>query len=119
MTKLAFMFPGQGSFELGMGRGIPSEAQIAAGRNLNDDDLRRAWLEGLEVVKLALTERDFTFDGEFFPVERPTTIATRPLQDPLLQLQALPWLQHIREPLRSCLSSGPRSRSQMPAGLHR
>jgi alkanesulfonate monooxygenase SsuD/methylene tetrahydromethanopterin reductase-like flavin-dependent oxidoreductase (luciferase family) len=35
------------------------------------------------VVHLALTERDFTFDGEFFPVERPTTIATRPLQDPL------------------------------------
>jgi alkanesulfonate monooxygenase SsuD/methylene tetrahydromethanopterin reductase-like flavin-dependent oxidoreductase (luciferase family) len=34
-------------------------------------------------VHLALTERDFTFDGEFFPVERPTTIATRPLQDPL------------------------------------
>jgi alkanesulfonate monooxygenase SsuD/methylene tetrahydromethanopterin reductase-like flavin-dependent oxidoreductase (luciferase family) len=35
------------------------------------------------VVRLALTERDFTFDGEFFPVERPTTIATRPLQNPL------------------------------------
>jgi len=72
-----------GRFELGLGRGIPGEAQIAAGRNLSDDDLKRAWLEGLQVVKLALTERDFTFDGEFFPVERPTTIATRPLQDPL------------------------------------
>ena len=35
------------------------------------------------MVNLALTERDFTFDGEFFPVERPTTIATRPLQDRL------------------------------------
>jgi alkanesulfonate monooxygenase SsuD/methylene tetrahydromethanopterin reductase-like flavin-dependent oxidoreductase (luciferase family) len=72
-----------GRFELGLGRGVPGEAQFAAGRNLSDDDLRRAWLEGLEVVNLALTERDFTFDGEFFPVERPTTIATRPLQDPL------------------------------------
>jgi alkanesulfonate monooxygenase SsuD/methylene tetrahydromethanopterin reductase-like flavin-dependent oxidoreductase (luciferase family) len=72
-----------GRFELGLGRGIPGEAQIAAGRNLNDDDLRRAWLEGVEVVHLALTQRDFTFAGEFFPVERPTTIATRPLQDPL------------------------------------
>jgi len=72
-----------GRFELGLGRGIPGEAQIAVGRNLNDDDLKRAWLEGLAVVNLALTERDFTFDGEFFPVERPTTIATRPLQDPL------------------------------------
>jgi alkanesulfonate monooxygenase SsuD/methylene tetrahydromethanopterin reductase-like flavin-dependent oxidoreductase (luciferase family) len=72
-----------GRFELGLGRGVPGEAQIASGRNLSDDDLKRAWLEALEVVNLALTERDFTFDGEFFPVQRPTTIATRPLQDPL------------------------------------
>jgi alkanesulfonate monooxygenase SsuD/methylene tetrahydromethanopterin reductase-like flavin-dependent oxidoreductase (luciferase family) len=72
-----------GRFELGLGRGVPNEAQIASGRNLSDDDLKRAWLEGLDVVRLALSERDFTFEGEFFPVERPTTIATRPLQDPL------------------------------------
>jgi alkanesulfonate monooxygenase SsuD/methylene tetrahydromethanopterin reductase-like flavin-dependent oxidoreductase (luciferase family) len=72
-----------GRFELGLGRGVPGEAQIAVGRDLSNDDLKRAWLEGLEVVRLALTERDFTFDGEFFPVQRPTTIATRPLQDPL------------------------------------
>jgi alkanesulfonate monooxygenase SsuD/methylene tetrahydromethanopterin reductase-like flavin-dependent oxidoreductase (luciferase family) len=72
-----------GRFELGLGRGVPGEAQIGAGRNLSDDDLKRAWLEGLQVVDLALTERDFTFDGEFFPVQRPTTIATRPLQEPL------------------------------------
>ena len=72
-----------GRFELGLGRGIPGEAQIAAGRNLSDDDLKRAWLEGVEVVNLALTQRDFTFAGEFFPVDRPTTIATRPLQDRL------------------------------------
>lgn len=72
-----------GRFELGLGRGIPGEAQVAVGRNLSDADLKRAWLEGLEVVHLALTERDFTFDGQFYPVERPTTIATRPLQDRL------------------------------------
>ena len=72
-----------GRFELGLGRGVPKEAQIASGRDLSDDDLKRAWLEGLEVVKLALSERDFTFEGEFFPVQRPTTIATRPLQDRL------------------------------------
>ena len=72
-----------GRYALGLGRGIPGEAQLAAGRNLSDDDLKRAWVEGLQVVSLALTQRDFTFDGEFFPVERPTTIATRPLQDPL------------------------------------
>jgi alkanesulfonate monooxygenase SsuD/methylene tetrahydromethanopterin reductase-like flavin-dependent oxidoreductase (luciferase family) len=72
-----------GRFELGLGRGVPGEAQFAAGRNQAAGDLQRAWLEGLEVLRLALTERDFTFDGEFFPVERPTTIATRPLQDQL------------------------------------
>jgi alkanesulfonate monooxygenase SsuD/methylene tetrahydromethanopterin reductase-like flavin-dependent oxidoreductase (luciferase family) len=72
-----------GRFELGLGRGVPGEAQIAVGRNLDDGDLKRAWLEALEVVRLALTERDFTFEGEFFPVERPTTIATRPFQDEL------------------------------------
>jgi alkanesulfonate monooxygenase SsuD/methylene tetrahydromethanopterin reductase-like flavin-dependent oxidoreductase (luciferase family) len=72
-----------GRFELGLGRGVPGEVQFAAGRNLSDDDLKRAWREGLELLNLALTERDFTFDGEFFPVERPTTIATRPLQDRL------------------------------------
>jgi len=72
-----------GRFELGLGRGIPGEAQIAAGRNLSDEDLKQAWLEGVEVVDLALTKQDFTFDGKFYPVERPTTIATRPLQDRL------------------------------------
>ncbi len=72
-----------GRFEMGLGRGVPGEALFAVGRDLSDGDLKRAWLEGLEVVNLALTERDFTFDGEFFPVHRPTTIATRPLQDRL------------------------------------
>jgi alkanesulfonate monooxygenase SsuD/methylene tetrahydromethanopterin reductase-like flavin-dependent oxidoreductase (luciferase family) len=72
-----------GRFELGLGRGVPGEAQVATGRDLNDEDLKRAWVEGLEVVNLALTERDFTFEGEFFLVTRPTTIATGPLQDRL------------------------------------
>src|SRR5215831_1814608 len=72
-----------GRFELGLGRGVPGEAQVAVGRDLGNEDLKRAWLEGLELVRLALTERDFTFEGEFFPVTRPTSIATRPLQDPL------------------------------------
>jgi alkanesulfonate monooxygenase SsuD/methylene tetrahydromethanopterin reductase-like flavin-dependent oxidoreductase (luciferase family) len=72
-----------GRFELGLGRGIPGEALVALGRDLDADDFRRAWVEGLELVNLALTERDLTFDGKFFPVTRPTTIATRPLQDRL------------------------------------
>jgi alkanesulfonate monooxygenase SsuD/methylene tetrahydromethanopterin reductase-like flavin-dependent oxidoreductase (luciferase family) len=72
-----------GRFELGLGRGIPGEALVALGRDLGADELQRAWVEGLELVYLALTERDITFDGEFFPVTRPTTIATRPLQNGL------------------------------------
>ena len=38
---------------------------------------------GVELLRIALTEREFTFDGEFWQVPRPTTIATPPLQDPL------------------------------------
>jgi alkanesulfonate monooxygenase SsuD/methylene tetrahydromethanopterin reductase-like flavin-dependent oxidoreductase (luciferase family) len=71
-----------GRFELGIGRGVPGEAQIAAGRDLTAAELDQGWREGLEVLRLALTERDFTFDGTFHQVTRPTSIATRPLQDP-------------------------------------
>lgn len=72
-----------GRFELGLGRGVPGEYGFASGRDLSDDELKRAWLEGIELVHLALTERDFTYHGEFFPVRRPTSIATRPLQGQL------------------------------------
>jgi len=71
-----------GRFELGLGRGVPGEAHIAAGRQLTPEELNQGWLESLEVLNLALTERDFTYDGTFHKVTRPTTIATRPLQDP-------------------------------------
>ncbi|GAB2717914.1 LLM class flavin-dependent oxidoreductase [Arthrobacter bambusae] len=70
-----------GRFELGVGRGAPGEARIALGRDLNDEDLKEAWLESLELVRLALTERDVTFDGKYFQVTRPTSIATRPIQE--------------------------------------
>jgi alkanesulfonate monooxygenase SsuD/methylene tetrahydromethanopterin reductase-like flavin-dependent oxidoreductase (luciferase family) len=53
------------------------------GRVLSEEELRRRWLEGLDLLRIALTEREFIFDGEFMTVVRPTTIATRPLQDPL------------------------------------
>lgn len=72
-----------GRFELGLGRGVPGETLFAGGRELAADESRRGWTEALELLWLALTERDVTFDGEFFTVERPTTVATRPLQDPL------------------------------------
>lgn len=72
-----------GRFELGLGRGVPGEAQIAVGRDLSPDELNQGWRESLDVLELALTERDFTYDGRFHKVVRPTTVATRPLQDPL------------------------------------
>lgn len=70
-----------GRFELGIGRGAPAEARIALGSDLAEDELKNAWLESLEVLRLALTERDFTFDGDYFQVTRPTSIATRPIQE--------------------------------------
>ncbi|MCV9993446.1 LLM class flavin-dependent oxidoreductase [Paeniglutamicibacter sp. ZC-3] len=72
-----------GRFELGLGRGAPGEAQIALGRDLSGEEQKEAWLESLELVRLLLSERDVTFDGKYHKVTRPTSIATRPLQDPL------------------------------------
>jgi alkanesulfonate monooxygenase SsuD/methylene tetrahydromethanopterin reductase-like flavin-dependent oxidoreductase (luciferase family) len=72
-----------GRFELGLGRGVPGEALYAIGRELSSEQMSKGWSESLDLLELALTGRDFTFDGEFFKVVRPTTIATRPLQENL------------------------------------
>jgi len=72
-----------GRFELGLGRGIPGEVGLTLGESMPDDVFMRRWIEGVELLRTALTERDFTFDGEFWQVPTPTTIATPPLQDPL------------------------------------
>ncbi|WP_067670923.1 LLM class flavin-dependent oxidoreductase [Nocardia miyunensis] len=72
-----------GRFELGIGRGTPREWAAQTGRDLPPDEGRRAWLEAAELIWLLLTERDVTYDGEFYSVDTPTTIATRPLQEPL------------------------------------
>lgn len=72
-----------GRFELGLGRGVPNEALYAVGRDLTPEQMSGAWRESLDLLTLALTESDFTFDGEFFTVTRPTTIPTRPLQQDL------------------------------------
>lgn len=72
-----------GRFELGLGRGAPGETLFANGRALSPADSKRQWQEALELLERALSEKDITFEGEFFRVEQPTTIATRPLQDPL------------------------------------
>lgn len=72
-----------GRFELGLGRGIPGEVELTVGRQISEEELRRRWLEGVELVRIALTEPEFTFDGEFMQVTRSTRIGTRPLQNPL------------------------------------
>lgn len=69
-----------GRLELGLGKGIPGEALFAAGRELDAETANRGWLEAVELLHRLLTEKDVTFDGEFFSLPRATTIATRPLQ---------------------------------------
>jgi alkanesulfonate monooxygenase SsuD/methylene tetrahydromethanopterin reductase-like flavin-dependent oxidoreductase (luciferase family) len=72
-----------GRFELGLGRGLLPEAELVAGRPLDEESFAALWLEGLELFQTALTTRDFTFAGEFWNVPHPFSISTRPLQDPL------------------------------------
>lgn len=69
-----------GRFDLGLGRGVPGEALLAGFREMDQESSMRAWAESLDLVDRMLTDRDVTFDGEFFTVDRPTTIATRSLQ---------------------------------------
>lgn len=72
-----------GRFELGLGRGTPREWAVQTGRDLPPDEGRRAWLEAVDLIWKLLNQSEVTFDGEFYSVDLPTTIATRPLQDPL------------------------------------
>jgi alkanesulfonate monooxygenase SsuD/methylene tetrahydromethanopterin reductase-like flavin-dependent oxidoreductase (luciferase family) len=72
-----------GRFELGVGRGIPGEVGLTLGRVLGSEAFMRRWSEGVELLHLALNETEFTFEGEFWSFPQPTTISTRPLQDPL------------------------------------
>lgn len=72
-----------GRFEIGLGKGAPGEVLNAIGTDLTPEQAQRGWLEAVELFVRALTEKDVVFDGEFFKVGRPTTIATRPLQNPL------------------------------------
>lgn len=71
-----------GRFELGIGKGTLAEAGLTIGRTLMEDEFNSLWLEDLRILELALTERDFTFKGEFWSIPVPHTISTRPLQNP-------------------------------------
>ena len=68
---------------------ISDDAGLHSGEpdlDVHDPRWQRRQVDGVvefAVLHRALTTSDFTFEGEFFTVDRPTTIATRPLQERL------------------------------------
>jgi len=71
-----------GRFELGIGRGT-GEVERVSGGAIGPDESMARWVEGVELLHLALKGREFTFDGIFTKVQYPFTVPTLPLQDPL------------------------------------
>jgi len=70
-----------GRFRLGIGRGS-GEVQVASGNAIGLDEHSRRYDEGIELLHLALTKSDFTFEGKCFHVPEPLTISTKPIQNP-------------------------------------
>jgi alkanesulfonate monooxygenase SsuD/methylene tetrahydromethanopterin reductase-like flavin-dependent oxidoreductase (luciferase family) len=69
-----------GRLEIGLGRGYqPLEFR---GLGVDQEHSRALFEEQFEVMRLAWTADDFTFDGEHFPVRQPVTVLPRPLQQP-------------------------------------
>ena len=69
-----------GRLEIGLGRGYqPVEFR---GLDVDQDQSRPIFEEQFEVMRLAWTADDFTFDGKHFPVRSPITVLPRPLQQP-------------------------------------
>jgi alkanesulfonate monooxygenase SsuD/methylene tetrahydromethanopterin reductase-like flavin-dependent oxidoreductase (luciferase family) len=73
-----------GRLEIGLGRGYQKMEFDSLG--LDMDAGRPLFLEQLEVMKKAWTEDDFTHDGQFYKIERPTTVLPRPAQKPHPQI---------------------------------
>jgi alkanesulfonate monooxygenase SsuD/methylene tetrahydromethanopterin reductase-like flavin-dependent oxidoreductase (luciferase family) len=71
-----------GRFELGIGRGT-GEVERVSGGAIDANESMERWVEGIELLNIALTQPEFTFDGKFTRVAHPFSIPTRPLQDPL------------------------------------
>ena len=71
-----------GRFELGIGRGT-GEVERVSGGAIGPEESMARWIEGIELLDIALRQREFTFDGTFTKVLYPFTVPTRPLQDPL------------------------------------
>jgi alkanesulfonate monooxygenase SsuD/methylene tetrahydromethanopterin reductase-like flavin-dependent oxidoreductase (luciferase family) len=52
------------------------------GLGVDQTNSRALFEEQVEVMRLAWTTDDFTFDGHYFPVRKPITVLPRPLQQP-------------------------------------
>jgi alkanesulfonate monooxygenase SsuD/methylene tetrahydromethanopterin reductase-like flavin-dependent oxidoreductase (luciferase family) len=70
-----------GRFELGIGRGT-GEVERVSGGAIDAEESMARWLEGIELLDIALKGREFTFDGTFTKVAHPFTVPTLPLQEP-------------------------------------
>jgi len=69
-----------GRLEIGLGRGYqPLEFR---GLDVDQHQSRALFEEQFEVMRLAWTADDFTFNGPNFPVRHPITVLPRPLQQP-------------------------------------
>jgi alkanesulfonate monooxygenase SsuD/methylene tetrahydromethanopterin reductase-like flavin-dependent oxidoreductase (luciferase family) len=71
-----------GRFELGIGRGT-GEVERVSGGAIGPDESTARWIEGIELLDMALTQRELTFDGAYTRVLHPYAVPTRPLQNPL------------------------------------
>src|ERR1700730_7226848 len=69
-----------GRLEVGLGRGYqPLEFR---GLDVDQSQSRAIFEEQFEVMRLAWTADDFTFDGSHYPVRHAITVLPRPLQQP-------------------------------------
>jgi alkanesulfonate monooxygenase SsuD/methylene tetrahydromethanopterin reductase-like flavin-dependent oxidoreductase (luciferase family) len=75
-------------FNIGIGRGFAAREYNTMG--ISYDTSRERMLEVLEVVRRALTEEFFSFDGEFFQIPR-TRIRPRPRTQDLTKQMSMAW----------------------------
>jgi len=73
-----------GRLEIGLGRGY--QKMEFDGFDLSLDDSRATFVEQMAIMQKAWTEDDFTHAGQFFKIERPTTVLPRPIQQPRPQI---------------------------------
>jgi alkanesulfonate monooxygenase SsuD/methylene tetrahydromethanopterin reductase-like flavin-dependent oxidoreductase (luciferase family) len=69
----------RGRIELGTGRG--NTMLTLRGFNVDVDETRAQWEEGIDLIKAAFTSDPFTFEGKYFQVP-PRSLIPKPIQDP-------------------------------------